>query len=92
MIIPSNHPKYPFPLNLEDRIEYIKNAIQEKIPTSITIDIKDKKNGIFENVRSDKFIKYDIKIKSKPEWDMYKETFIKLGFVLEDNIWSKTIE
>jgi hypothetical protein len=92
MIIPSNHPKYPFPLNLEDRIQYIKNGIQEKIPTNITIDIKEKKNGIFENVRDDKFIKYEIKIKSKPEWDMYKETFIKLGFILEDNIWSKTIE
>ena len=35
---------------------------------------------------------YDIKIDNKSEWDMYKDTFIKLGFILENNIWSKTIE
>jgi len=92
MIIPSNHPKYPFPLNLEDRIQYIKDAIQEKIPTTINIDIKEKTNGIFENVRDNKFIKYEIKIKTKPEWEMYKDTFIKLGFILENDIWSKTVE
>jgi hypothetical protein len=92
MIIPSNHPKYPFPLNLEDRIQYIKEGIQEKIPTNINIDIKEKTNGIFENIRDNKFIKYEIKIKSKPEWEMYKDTFIKLGFILENDIWSKTVE
>jgi len=92
MIIPSNHPKYEFPLNLEDRIEYIKNILQEKIPTLVTIDKKQKTNGIFEDVRDEKFIKYEIKIKFKPEWEMYLDTFIKLGFILEDNILKKTVE
>jgi hypothetical protein len=29
MIIPKNHPKYVFPYNLEDRIEYIKTEIKK---------------------------------------------------------------
>jgi superfamily II DNA or RNA helicase len=92
MIIPSNHSKYPFPFNLEDRIDYIKNTLQEKIPTAITVEKIEKKNGIFEDVRDDKFIKYELKIKFKPEWEIYKDIFIKLGFILENNIWTKTVE
>jgi len=94
MIIPSNHPKYPFPLNLEDRIQNIKNKIQEKIPINLDthFKIQQKNNGIFENIRNNTFVKYEIKIDNKAEWDMYKDTFIKLGFILENNIWSKTIE
>lgn len=38
LIIPFNHPKIPFPLNLEDRIKYILNDIQHE--TRTTIDAK----------------------------------------------------
>jgi hypothetical protein len=91
-IIPSNHPKYPFPLNLEDRIEWIKTILGEKIPGSFGMDIKEKKGGIFEDVRDDRFIKYELTIKSKPEWDIHKDTFVRLGFVLDGTTWKKTIE
>ncbi len=91
-IIPSNHPKYPFPLNLEDRIEWIKTILSEKIPGSLSMDIKQKKGGIFEDVRDDKFVKYELAIKSKPEWDIHKDTFVKLGFVFNNSTWTKTIE
>lgn len=92
LIIPSNHPKYPFPLNLEDRIEWIRTILGEKIPGSLSLDTKQKKGGIFENVRDDRFVKYDIGIKSKPEWDIHKDTFVRLGFILDGNTWKKTIE
>ena len=41
ILIPSNHPKYNFPLNLEDRVEYVKNQIikllnVDTIPFKIT--------------------------------------------------------
>jgi superfamily II DNA or RNA helicase len=92
MIIPSNHLKYPFPFNLEDRIDYIKNTLQEKMPTALAVEKVEKKNGIFEDVRDEKFIKYELKIKFKPEWEIYKEIFVKLDFILENNIWTKTVE
>jgi hypothetical protein len=92
MIIPSNHPNYVFPLNLEDNIEYIKNKIQEKIPTEIKIDIKEFDNGIFENIRDKKFTKYQLKIQNKTEWSIYSDLFLKLGFNLEKDIWIKIIE
>ena len=92
IIIPSNHKIYNFPLNLEDNIEYTKNKIQEKIPTEIKIDIKEFKNGIFENVRNDKFTKYQLKIQNKPEWSIYSDLFIKLNFKLDKDFWIKIIE
>jgi hypothetical protein len=39
MIIPKNHPIYPFPYNLEDRIEYIVNQINHVIRSDINITI-----------------------------------------------------
>jgi hypothetical protein len=92
LIIPSNHPKYQFPLNLEDRIEWIKTILGEKIPGSLGMEIKQKKGGIFEDVRDDRFVKYDLTIKSKPEWDIHKDTFVRLGFILDGQTWKKTIE
>jgi len=92
MIIPNNHPKYPFPLNLEDRVDYITNIIQSKIPTEIKMDIKELPNGIFEDVRDNKFMRYVMKLKNKAEWEIYTEFFIKNGFILENDTWIKIIE
>ena len=48
IMIPSNHPKYLFPLNLEDRLEYIKtkvlNILNKKIIFNESVD--DKKKSI----------------------------------------------
>jgi hypothetical protein len=35
IMIPKNHPIYPFPYNLEDRVEYIKNEIHKIIEDDI---------------------------------------------------------
>ena len=90
LIIPFNHPVYTFPLNLEDRISQITNKLEEKI--SVKINIKEDINGIFESIRSDKFKKYILKFKPKPEWDMFIELFIKMGFILKDNTWTMVVE
>jgi superfamily II DNA or RNA helicase len=92
MIIPSNHPKYIFPLNLEDRIEWIKTILESKIPGTLNLNIKEEKGGIFEDVRDDRFIKYKLTIISKPEWNIYKDTFVNLGFIFENNTWIKYVE
>jgi hypothetical protein len=66
MMIPQNHPIYPFPYNLEDRIDFIKNKLKELNP-KIDIDIKKiTKKEFFEFVltinRNDKSIKFENEI------------------------------
>ena len=41
MMIPKNHEEYPFPYNLEDRVEYIIEQIKENIKFKINIAIKE---------------------------------------------------
>jgi len=38
VIIPYNHPKLPFPYNLEDRIDYITNILKKNIKISLDIN------------------------------------------------------
>ena len=90
LIIPYNHPDYPFPLNLEDRIIKITDQLTEKINAKVSV--KDMDNGIFEGKRDNKFKKYEMKFTMKPEWDMHKDSFIKLGFVLKGNVWTMMVE
>lgn len=43
IMIPTNHPIYPFPYNLEDRVEHIKNQINKEIGMKINIEVKKEK-------------------------------------------------
>jgi len=90
LIIPFNHPTYAFPLNLEDRVQSIIAKLHEKV--NVKVSIKDEGNGIFESTRNEQFKKYILKFGGKPEWDMFTNLFIKLGFTLKDNTWTMTIE
>jgi superfamily II DNA or RNA helicase len=49
VIVPYNHPIYPFPLNLEDRIKYILNMITQKTNEKFKFNIK-KKSVIMHNI------------------------------------------
>jgi len=40
LMVPSNHPVLPFPLNIEDRIEYIKEQLKKRIPIKLIYDKK----------------------------------------------------
>lgn len=90
MIIPYNHPTYIFPLNLEDRVNNIITKIDEKI--KVKINVVTLNNGLFENVRDEKFKRYELTFKTKAEWDMYINLFTELGFKLQNGNWSTIIE
>jgi hypothetical protein len=40
VMIPANHPKYPFPYNLEDRVKHIINGIKNDVKLNVKIDKK----------------------------------------------------
>ena len=90
MIIPYNHPRYKFPLNLEDRVNGIIEKLDEKINTNV--EIKKSDFGLFEDVRDKRFIKYELSFNTKPEWDMFIDLFSSLGFVLTGKTWSQIVE
>lgn len=92
LIIPFNHPVYPFPLNLEDRIEDINVNIENRLTEEVKFIIKEDDNGIFEGVRNKKFTKYHVSFVNKDSMYIHKEAIEKMGFVLNGNKWSKTIE
>ncbi len=63
IMIPSNHNKYPFPFNLEDRADFIKHKLEDK--ANVTVTIKEKNNTYVLTLSDDneaKKIKDDIKI------------------------------
>ena len=56
IMIPYNHPLYPFPYNLEDRTKYIKDKLKE-ISSKLNIEIKKNKNQITIFIKDDKILK-----------------------------------
>ena len=44
LIIPANHPTYKFPLNLEDRIQYLKNKTNDQLQDNINYILTANKN------------------------------------------------
>lgn len=83
IMIPSNHPKYLFPLNLEDRLEYIKNKVSnilnKKITFKETVDNKKK------------LINLSFKVETKPTSDdIYKleNIYNKQTNKLVSEMWS----
>lgn len=79
VIIPLNHPKYPFPFNLEDRCKYIINEVQKNIPIKLSFDISNVKHGTFEGKTDKDLDKYKITITTK-NIDEYKQLLELQGF------------
>ena len=44
LVIPANHPKYKFPINLEDRVEYLKEKVFDILQTKVKFNKKSNKN------------------------------------------------
>jgi len=82
--IPANHPKYPFPYNLEDRVKYIIDKIKAHSKNILEFNIKeDTKNKLpvyYINIKTNKDDEHDIEI------------FLKYGAVKNKNIWSILVE
>ena len=68
--IPANHPKYPFPYNLEDRIKYLIGKIRTEIKH--TIDITVTKGSVKSGINKGKPF-YSIVIKKNPKLTEYLE-------------------
>lgn len=89
LIIPVNHPIYPFPLNLEDRIKYILNSIENETKTSITPIIKPIKisTGRFSDI---KYIKYNLEFDES--MDKFKNIMEIYGALKKGKKWIINIE
>ena len=87
MMIPKDHPIYPFPYNLEDRIKFIStqlNKIAGQKVDSLVRKQKDENNN--NNIMYEITFTNDKYIKDK------SNLLEKIGFKLKDNIWSMLIK
>ena len=58
----------------------------------IDYETKKLKGGIFNDIRSDKFIKYEVKIKNTKNIERHKNELNKLGVKLNGKYWTFIIE
>ena len=93
LIIPIDHPTYEFPINLEDRVDFIIKSLQEKIPIKFNYTIDTLNNGIFEKKRHTQYARYQINI---PNNDIAKFDHILSAnkFVLNNtkSMWELIVE
>ena len=88
VMIPANHPIYPFPYNLENRFKMTLDKIKDKI--KFKIDITDKKHKI--KVEGMDVLTYSIEITNTSNLAEFAEFLQKLGFRLEGKKWIMKIE
>jgi len=92
VMIPNNHPKYPFPFNLEDRIKEIIKSIQKTSGIQLDHQVKKEGNGIFMDKRDKNFTRYLLTFKNSKSLDSSLSIIRKYKGELKGNIWSITIE
>lgn len=92
LIVPENHPDYPFPLNLEDRIEHKIKQIEVKVPFKVEYEIEKLDNGIFEGIRNKNLVRYNLNVKNNKDLERYENFLTTLGFKLENKFWTILIE
>jgi len=92
VMIPVNHPIYPFPYNLEDRIKYILNKIKDKINRKFDYIVKKNKNGIFLNKRNNDYVKYNIELKDNKYFKQNLKFMKQINAKYENKKWNIIIE
>ena len=75
IMIPADHPIYPFPYNLEDRIKYLKDQVKNLLDYDMEFKLEKEKMSYELSFKNNKYIKDNDK---KLE---------KLGFKLNNNMW-----
>lgn len=80
IIIPYNHDKYPFPLNIFDRADYILKNIKERIPKKIRITPKKTSVSV------------EIAIENNFKNGEYDHVFKEHNFVLSKGMWKLKID
>jgi hypothetical protein len=74
VIIPSDHPIYPFPLNLEDRVKDRINKLNNIVGEKVDVSVKKNKDPV----------SYTLEFK---KYTQFSNEIIKLGFTLENKTW-----
>ena len=92
VMIPSDHPKFPFTYNLEDRVKSVVKKINKIINRDIGLVTKKMKNGIFLGERNASLTKYQIEFKDTKYTKEKSNELKKLGGKLEKNTWIILIE
>lgn len=81
VIIPFNHPDYPFPYNIHDRVKYIKKRLQHKFIDDLTIIINQK--NIKNNIP--KAYEMIVKINKGVNVEIIKKYLKKKNYKFEEN-------
>jgi hypothetical protein len=93
IIIPANHPVYPFPYNLEDRIKSItKFVIKLSNDHKFDITVKNIKNGTFLDKTDKDLAKYELSFNNNKYFVNKEKELENQGFKLIKNIWSLIID
>lgn len=87
VMIPTNHAEYPYPLNLEDRLDYIKEQIKSKIKFKLDMSIKTLKHP-----KDKKHNVYQLRIANSSSLDEFSKFLKDLGGVLDGKEWVIKIE
>jgi len=80
LIVPNNHPKYPFPYNLEDRIKYKLKELNKLAGVKVEHKVSKTKDENSLPI-------YNIKLDNTKLWDGLSKEIKKLGFNKKDNNW-----
>ena len=81
VIIPSNHPLYEFPYNLEDRIKLIIKKIKNLLKTEIEILVKKQKDN-------NNNIIYELTFPNNKSFNEIISLLESFGFKLNNNLWT----
>src|SRR5207237_897023 len=80
VMIPENHTVYPFPYNLEDRVDYVIDKLKNFIRVKLNVKTKSKDN------------KYTIIIEDNKNLEEYRDILKKNGAIKEKGEWIIYIE
>ena len=83
MIVPSNHPKYKFPFNIEDRKDHIVNNIKEKIKFKIELSVKE----LQSKVQGENITFYSIELTNNNDITEFADFLRSIGFILQGKKW-----
>lgn len=85
VMIPKDHPKYKFPYNLEDRVNYIIDDINEHIKFGVKVNVKNNKS-------SNGYTTYELIIEDNNKLKDFHDYFKSLGATLTKGKWIIKIE
>lgn len=88
VMIPKNHPIFPFPYNLEDRRDFTLMAIKEKIKFKLDINVKDIKGKI----NGEDITSFVIEISNNNNLNEFSDFLKATGFKLESKKWIMRID